>query len=131
MSALIENVTCKFCGCLCDDITIEVEGDRILKAKKACPNGRGMFLNYDPASRKPLVDGQIVGWDEAVAATVDILNEADSPLIYGLSSTSTEAQRKAVELADRLGRDHRFDLLCMPFPHKSGSSNGGPRPPAH
>ncbi len=103
MSALIENVTCKFCGCLCDDITIEVEGDRILKAKKACPNGRGMFLNYDPASRKPLVDGQIVGWDEAVAATVDVLNEADSPLIYGLSSTSTEAQRKAVELADRLG----------------------------
>ena len=103
MSALIENVTCKFCGCLCDDITVEVEGDRILKAKRACPNGRGMFLNYDPASRNPLVDGQIVGWDEAVSATVDILNEADSPLIYGLSSTSTEAQRKAVELADRLG----------------------------
>jgi formylmethanofuran dehydrogenase subunit B len=62
-----------------------------------------MFLNYDPASRNPLVDGQIVGWDEAVSATVDILNKADSPLIYGLSSTSTEAQRKAVELADRLG----------------------------
>ena len=103
MSALIENVTCKFCGCLCDDITVEVEGDRILKAKRACPNGRSMFLNYDPASRNPLVDGQIVGWDEAVSATVDILNKADSPLIYGLSSTSTEAQRKAVELADRLG----------------------------
>jgi len=103
MSALIENVTCKFCGCLCDDITVEVEGDRILKAKRACPNGRSMFLNYDPASRNPLVDGQIVEWDEAISATVDILNGADSPLIYGLSSTSTEAQRKAVELADRLG----------------------------
>lgn len=103
MSSLIENVTCKFCGCLCDDIAVEVEGNQILNAKKACPNGRSMFLNYDPIPRKPLVDGQIVEWDEAVSATVDILNTADSPLIYGLSSTSTEAQRKAVELADRLG----------------------------
>ncbi|MCP4117412.1 MAG: formylmethanofuran dehydrogenase subunit B, partial [Desulfobacteraceae bacterium] len=103
MSALIDNITCKFCGCLCDDITVEVEGDRILKAKRACPNGRGMFLNYDPTPQKPYVDGQVVEWDEAVTAAADILNKADSPLIYGLSSTSTEAQRKAVELADRLG----------------------------
>ncbi|MDM8555497.1 formylmethanofuran dehydrogenase subunit B [Desulfococcaceae bacterium HSG7] len=103
MSVLIDNITCKFCGCLCDDITVEVEGDRILKAKRACPNGRGMFLNYDPTPQKPYVDGQVVEWDEAVTAAADILNKADSPLIYGLSSTSTEAQRKAVELADRLG----------------------------
>ena len=103
MSSVVENATCKFCGCLCDDITAVVEGNAIVKAKRACPNGRGIFLDYDPAPRNPLVDGQIVGWDEAVAATVDILNEADSPLIYGLSSTSTEAQRKAVGLADRLG----------------------------
>jgi formylmethanofuran dehydrogenase subunit B len=32
-----------------------------------------------------------------------MLTQARSPLIYGLSSTATEAQRCAVELADRLG----------------------------
>ncbi len=103
MSKITENVICKFCGCLCDDITAEVEGGRIVKAKRACPNGRGMFLNYDASYCKPMVEGQEVEWDEAVAATVDILDRADSPLIYGLSSTSTEAQRKAVQLADHIG----------------------------
>src|SRR5208283_3565884 len=52
MKTVVENVTCTFCGCLCDDIIIEVE---------------------------------------------------DSPLIYGLSSSACEAQRKAIELADLLG----------------------------
>ncbi len=103
MSTTIENVICKFCGCLCDDITVEVEDNRIIKTKRACPNGRGMFLEYDPTFQKPLVEGKEVEWDEAIYASVDILNRSDSPLIYGLSSTSTEAQRKAVELADLLG----------------------------
>ena len=103
MSTTMENVICKFCGCLCDDIIVEVEDNRILKIKRACSNGRGMFLDYDPTFQKPLVDGKQVEWDEAVSVCADILNKADSPLIYGLSSTSTEAQRKAVELADLLG----------------------------
>ena len=103
MNEIFENVTCKFCGCLCDDITVEVADGRIVKARKACPNGRGTFLEYDASFQTPMVNGQEVEWEEAVSAAVDILNEADSPLIYGLSSTSTEAQRKAVELADRLG----------------------------
>jgi formylmethanofuran dehydrogenase subunit B len=62
-----------------------------------------LFLHYDPTFRKPLLEGREVEWNEAVSAAADILNRADNPLIYGLSSTSTEAQRKAVELADRLG----------------------------
>ncbi len=103
MSQVFENVVCKFCGCLCDDITVEVEDTHISKVKKACPNGRGMFLDYDSSYSKPFVDGKEASWDEAIAASVDILNKADSPLIYGLSSTSSEAQRKAVELADILG----------------------------
>ena len=103
MSTTIENVICKFCGCLCDDIIVEIENNRIIKTKRACPNGRGMFLEYDPTFQKPLVEGKKVEWDEAISASADILTGSDSPLIYGLSSTSTEAQRKAVELADLLG----------------------------
>lgn len=103
MSKILENVVCKFCGCLCDDIIVEVENAHISTVKRACPNGRGMFMSYDSSYRKPLIEGREVEWDEAVAAAVQILDKADSPLIYGLSSTSTEAQRKAVELADRLG----------------------------
>jgi len=98
-----ENVVCSFCGCLCDDIVVEVDGGRIARVRKACANGRGHFTHYDPTSRQPTVDGQEVDWEEAIAEAARILNNADSPLIYGLSSTVTEAQRKAVELADKLG----------------------------
>jgi len=103
MSTVVENVVCSFCGCLCDDIVVEVEDGKINRVRKVCANGRGLFTHYDPAPRRPTVDGQEVDWGEAVAEAARILNEADSPLIYGLSSTATEAQRKAVELADKLG----------------------------
>ncbi len=103
MKTIVENVTCKFCGCLCDDITAEVEGNRIVKVKRTCSNGRSMFLQYDGTPHKPKVRGKEVGWDEAVAAAADILTASDSPIIYGLSSTATEAQRKAAALADHLG----------------------------
>ena len=103
MSVIVNNAICKFCGCLCDDITVEVDGNAVVRAKKACPNGRGLFLDYDATFQKPVFNGQEVEWDQAVEAAAGILSQADSPLIYGLSSTATEAQRKAAELADRLG----------------------------
>jgi len=103
MSTVFENVVCSFCGCLCDDIVVEVDNGRIAQVRKACANGRGFFTHYDPAPQQPTVDGREVAWEDAVAEAARILDEADSPLIYGLSSTATEAQRKAVELADRLG----------------------------
>jgi len=103
MSTVFENIVCSFCGCLCDDIVVEVDNGRIAQVRKACANGRGFFTHYDPAPQQPTVDGREVAWEDAVAEAARILDEADSPLIYGLSSTATEAQRKAVELADRLG----------------------------
>ena len=103
MSTTIENVSCPFCGCLCDDLIVEAEGTEILKVKFACSSGQGIFTDYDPRSRRPLVDGHEVDWDVAVAEAASILSAADSPLIYGLSSSASEAQRKAVALADKIG----------------------------
>ena len=103
MSTSIENIACKFCGCLCDDIVAEVENNRIIKAKNACPNGRSMFLDYNPDFARPLIGRKEVDWIEAIKSAAQIIARADSPLIYGLSSTGTEAQRKAVELADLTG----------------------------
>jgi formylmethanofuran dehydrogenase subunit B len=102
VSTIVENVTCTFCGCLCDDIIVEVEDNKIVRVHRVCANGRGIFVHYDPIPRRPTVAGREVDWKEAVAEAAKILARADSPLIYGLSSTAIEAQRKAVELADRL-----------------------------
>lgn len=103
MTTVVENVACGFCGCVCDDLIAEVEGSRIVKVRRACANGLGVFTEYDPTPRRPTVAGREVDWEEAVEEAAAILNDADSPLIYGMSSSATEAQRKAVELADRLG----------------------------
>jgi formylmethanofuran dehydrogenase subunit B len=103
MSEIIENAVCTFCGCLCDDIVVEVEDGQIGRVRRVCANGRGVFEHYDPAPRPPTVNGEPVTWDEAVAAAARILNECDSLLIYGLSSMASEAQRKSVKLADQLG----------------------------
>ena len=103
MKTVFENVTCTFCGCLCDDIIVEVEDNRITHVQRVCANGRGVFIDYDPTPKRPTVAGQEVEWEEAVAEAARILVKADSPMIYGLSSTASEAQRKGVELADFIG----------------------------
>ncbi|MCX6691864.1 MAG: hypothetical protein NTW33_07390, partial [Methanoregula sp.] len=36
---LINDVVCPFCGCLCDDLDVEVEGDRIVRIDNACTLG--------------------------------------------------------------------------------------------
>jgi len=99
----IENVVCPFCGCLCDDIVVEVEDNCITAVKKACANGRSLFLNAHTQAVQPTVDGEEVEWPQAIDAAARILTDAASPLIYGLSSTASEAQRKAIALADLLG----------------------------
>ena len=103
MSTTIEHVVCPTCGCLCDDLVVEVEAGRIVRTRRACPNGQSRFSGYDAAPHLPSVDGHETDWDSAIEAAGQILVQARSPLIYGLSSTATEAQRCAVELADRLG----------------------------
>jgi formylmethanofuran dehydrogenase subunit B len=103
MSMVVENVVCTFCGSLCDDLTVEVNAGRVVKLRKACSNGGGLFTHYDPAQVPPTVAGQEVTWNDAIAEAARILDGADSPLIYGLSSTASEAQRKAIALADKLG----------------------------
>lgn len=100
------NVVCTFCGCLCDDISVDVEDcapPKIVKVRGACSNGRTMFDNYHTGPALPRLRGERVSWEEAVAAAGDILRNAKAPLIYGFSSSSSEAQRIAVHLGDILG----------------------------
>ena len=51
MSTVVENVACPFCGCLCDDLTVEAEGTEITKVRLACSSGQGIFKDYDPRPR--------------------------------------------------------------------------------
>ena len=100
-----DHVVCAFCGCVCDDICVTVENDRITQAKNACVLGRAWFLSHGEPSDLPVarIDGQAVTLDQGIDAAAQCLAKARYPFIYGLSSTSCEAQRKSVALAETLG----------------------------
>jgi formylmethanofuran dehydrogenase subunit B len=36
VSQQIDNVACTLCGCVCDDLRITVEGERVVSAEGAC-----------------------------------------------------------------------------------------------
>ena len=102
---VIDNATCIFCGCVCDDIQLHADDTRIHQAKRACVLGKAWFFNHTTEKKYPdaIVDGKETTVEEAIAAAADYLYAADMPLIYGMSNTTCEAQRECIELADRLG----------------------------
>ena len=59
---------------VCDDLELEVEGDRVVRVQNGC-----------------------------IKETADILKEADRPLLYGWSSTHGEAQSVGVHIAELIG----------------------------
>ena len=66
---VVKNATCTFCGCVCDDIELHAENDRITKAKNACSLGESWFKHHTAERLYPdaLVKAQrirVVGGDE-------------------------------------------------------------------
>ncbi len=103
-SRIVEDVVCTACGCLCDDIVLRIEHDRIIEAANACPMGRERFLADRPATGPVcLVDGDPATFAAGVERAARILADARYPLIFSLGETTSEAQRAAVSLADRIG----------------------------
>jgi len=101
-------VTCPVCGCLCDDIELVVENKRIVGVKNGCSLCAAKFLGYNSQRLlKPLLrkNGKLVEatLDEAIRKAAGILSAANYPILYGWSSTSCEATRRGIELAEELG----------------------------
>ena len=102
---VVKNATCTFCGCVCDDIELHADGERITHAKAACVLGASWFKNHTAERLYPdaLIDGKEATVEEAVEAAADYLYRADLPLVYRLSNVTCEAQRESVALAELIG----------------------------
>ncbi len=103
---VIENATCTFCGCVCDDQTLTVDDDakRIIKVQNTCALGRAWFTEHGIEDRpQALIDGKPASTAEAVEAAARVLADARFPITYGLSDTTSEAQRVAVSISDAIG----------------------------
>jgi formylmethanofuran dehydrogenase subunit B len=100
-SELYENVTCPFCGMLCDDFEIERSEAGLKVRKGGCGRSVAGFERRLPPS-SPQVNGKDVELAKAVQAAAKLIGEAALPL-YGGLSTDVEGMRAAVALAERSG----------------------------
>jgi len=100
----IEAVACTVCGCVCDDLRITVENDRITNAERACVLAEPWFAGQN-TQHPPIAEshGQPIDITSALDQAASLLKQSQAPLIYGLSRSTTEGQRAAVALAEKLG----------------------------
>jgi len=105
---VFEDHVCTICACCCDDLVVEVKGGVITSIKNACARSLAKFKSYAAERVKtPFVRVgdrlEPVSYDKAIAKAAEILARAKYPLLYGWSSTSNEALRLGVRLAELVG----------------------------
>ncbi|MEM4311786.1 MAG: formylmethanofuran dehydrogenase subunit B [Nitrososphaerales archaeon] len=102
------DILCPVCGCLCDDIEVNVENNSIVKVQNACAMGASKFLNFSKERLKnPLMrkNGELVpcSLNEAIDHISRALVKAEFPVIYGFALSSCEAIKVGIELAEEIG----------------------------
>src|SRR5687768_4203276 len=98
---IVQDATCTFCGCVCDDIDLTVKDNHIIEAKRACVLGEAWFLNHHIEDRPScLIECQPASLEEGYDRAAEILTTGKYPIVYGLSDSPCEAQRVAVSIAD-------------------------------
>ncbi len=108
MAAVITDALCPFCGCMCDDITIVTENNKILEAKHACKIGAAKIMGHHrikaPMMRADkYANFKEVSYDEAINEAAIILANSKRPLLYGWASAFCEVHKKGILLAEELG----------------------------
>ncbi len=108
MTKVITDALCPFCGCVCDDITIVVENNKIIEAKHACKLGAAKIMGHHRI-KAPMMrtdkNGNFkeVSYEEAIDAAAKILVKSKRPLMYGWASALCEVHKKGILLAEELG----------------------------
>ncbi|TWU27856.1 formylmethanofuran dehydrogenase subunit B [Bythopirellula polymerisocia] len=114
MAKKFDNVTCIACGCLCDDLVLHVADDKIIEAERACSLSEPLFRGIPKKeSGVPEIEGEEVSLEAAIERASEILGSSSAPLIWGLADSTIQAQRSAINLADRLGAT--LDPALSPF----------------
>lgn len=104
----ITDALCPFCGCLCDDITVVVENNKIIEAKNACKLGTAKILGHHRINAPMIRDSKNgdfkeVSYDEAIDKAATLLAHSKRPLLYGWASALCEVHKKGILLAEELG----------------------------
>lgn len=98
---VLRDVTCPFCGLLCDDLSVEERQGALTALDNACPKARRAYARVLP-EMPPSIDGRPVSADAALDAAARVLKRSRRPLVGGLG-TDVDGARAALGLAERCG----------------------------
>ncbi len=94
-------VTCTGCALLCEDIDAVVENNRIKETRNACRRGAAKFRGCKNRLI-PSVNKKQTDIDSSIKRASDILKTAKSPMLFGWSNSTCEAQAKGIQAAKKL-----------------------------
>ena len=98
-------LVCTGCGCLCDDVQAEIDGNRLGQIENACAKGAAYLqAAFNPERRaKSSIRGKRCSPEAAMDEAARLLSKAKRRLIFGLDNSTLETQALAIELARKLG----------------------------
>jgi len=97
----ISDVTCPFCGLVCDDLVVRPTGGRLTVQANGCHLALAGFQR-PAAGATARIAGRVASLAEAAAEAARLLKGARQPLIGGLA-VDVEGARAAGRLADHCG----------------------------
>lgn len=105
---IIKDVLCPFCGCLCDDLAVNVENNKIVDIMHACKIGESKIRGHERIKAPMMRDDKNsefreVSYDEAINESARILANSRRPLLYGWASGLCEMMKKGVLLTEEVG----------------------------
>ena len=106
---IVENCTCAFCGCNCDDLDYLVKDNHVVAVRHACRLGASKVMeDMDQRLVVPMIrdeDGELmeVDWDTALDKAAEYIANSIRPVFYGWSETSTECMKEGLELGEYIG----------------------------
>jgi len=106
---IVENCTCAFCGCNCDDLSYLIEDGNIVGVRHACRLGANKIMEYmDKRLLMPMIrndNGELVetDWNTALDKAAELIADAKRPVFYGWSETSIETMKQGITLGELVG----------------------------
>ena len=100
-STISKDVTCPFCGILCDDLVIQNQAETLKILKNGCPKAAAAFESKQLVTSAK-IKGKNVPLSEAIDAICNILKKSQNPLFAGLG-TDVDGMRQVMHLADKTG----------------------------
>jgi formylmethanofuran dehydrogenase subunit B len=100
-----KTLVCTGCGCLCDDVQVEIDSGRLGQIDSACAKGAAYLqAAFSPERRaKSSIRDQACSPEAAIDEAARLLSKAKRRLIFGLDNSTLKTQTLSIELARRLG----------------------------